>query len=115
MTGYSPFQLIYGHDVRGPLEVLRDNWLDGNVSDHTLVDWVANMKAQLADCSVIAGDRTAVAKCRMKTYFNKHCTKSVDFALGSMVLVRKVLMKYSGRYLLLPGRFQYPIVQEKRE
>ena len=45
------------------------------------------MKAQLADCSVIPGDRTATAKCRMKTYFDKqHCTKS-DLALGSMVLV----------------------------
>ena len=111
-TGYSPFQLIYGHDVRGPLEVLRDNWLDGNVPDHTLVDWVANMKAQLADRSVIAGDRT---KCRMKTYFDKHCTKSVDFDLGSIVLVRNVLMRYSDRYLLLLGRFSVPNSPRKRE
>ena len=30
ITGYSPFQLIYGVNVRGPLEVLRDHWIDGN-------------------------------------------------------------------------------------
>ena len=25
-TGFSPFELIYGHDVRGPLEVLKETW-----------------------------------------------------------------------------------------
>lgn len=26
--GYSPFQLIYGHKIRGPLKVLKECWLD---------------------------------------------------------------------------------------
>ena len=33
VTEFSPFQHIYGHDVRGPLEVLCGNWMDGNNND----------------------------------------------------------------------------------
>ena len=31
--------LIYGFNVRGPLEVLRDNWVDDGLSDSFLMDW----------------------------------------------------------------------------
>jgi len=26
VTGFSPFELLYAHDVRGPLEVMKDTW-----------------------------------------------------------------------------------------
>ena len=48
-TGYSPFQLIYGFNVRGPLEVLCDSWIDGDVlsvllligfSKSKLISWI---------------------------------------------------------------------------
>ena len=29
VTGFTPFELIYGRDVRGPLELFKQSWLDG--------------------------------------------------------------------------------------
>ncbi|XP_069945022.1 uncharacterized protein [Cherax quadricarinatus] len=31
-TGYSPFELIFGHNVRGPLRVLKEGWMGEDVS-----------------------------------------------------------------------------------
>ena len=52
VTGYSLFQLIYGHNVRGPLEVLIDGWVDGEVTEYNLIEWVKNMKINLMDLRV---------------------------------------------------------------
>ena len=40
ITGFSPFELIYGVNVRGPLEVHRDNWLEGDAPDSSLIEWI---------------------------------------------------------------------------
>ena len=29
ITGFSPFELLYGHNVRGPMEILRELWAGG--------------------------------------------------------------------------------------
>ena len=88
VTGFSPFQLIYGFNVRGPLEILRDNWVDGCVAETTLIDWVEQLKMNLMDFSVIAGDRSALAKCKMKVLYDKSSKPNTSFSPGSMVLVR---------------------------
>ena len=88
VTGFSQFQLIYGFNVRGPLEILRDNWVDGCVAETTLIDWVEQLKMNLMDFSVIAGDRSALAKCKMKVLYDKSSKPNTSFSPGSMVLVR---------------------------
>ena len=85
MTGFSPFQLIYAFDVRGPLEALRDNWIDGNALDHTLIDWVEQMRTNFKDLAVIAGDRTALAKVKMEGAHDANVSSLPNF---SMFLVR---------------------------
>jgi len=65
-TGFSPFQLIYGFNVREPLEIRQDNWTDGCVAEHSLIDWVKQLKVNLMDFFVIAGDCSALVKCNMK-------------------------------------------------
>ena len=82
VTGFSPFQLIYGFNVRGPLEILRDNWVDGCVAETTLIDWVEQLKTNLMDFSVIAGDRSALAKCKMKVLYDKSSKPNTSFSPG---------------------------------
>ena len=103
-------------NVRGPLEVLRDSWIDGNVPECTLIDWVQQIKTNLMDFSIIASDRTALAKCKMKSNYNKHSHSVIDFPVGSMVLVRtpglssKLDDAWSGPYEVL--RLVTPVTWE---
>lgn len=41
--GFSPFELVFGHTVRGPLKLLNENWLTEK-SDLNLLDYVSYFK-----------------------------------------------------------------------
>ena len=56
VTGFSPFQLIYCFIVR----------IDGGNPDSSLVVWVEHLKHTLADFSVVACERSALSKLKMK-------------------------------------------------
>ena len=62
VTGFTPFQLNYGYDVRGPLEALCENWIEGTIPDCNLIEWVERMKANILDFSTMACNHTALAK-----------------------------------------------------
>ena len=40
-TGYSPFELLYGREVWGPLDVIREMWESPQVDDESVLSYVA--------------------------------------------------------------------------
>jgi hypothetical protein len=41
--GFSPFELVFGHTVRGPLKLVKEKWLDEH-TDLILLDYVSKFK-----------------------------------------------------------------------
>ena len=46
-TGFSPFELLYGRSVCGPLDVLREAWKAEEKSDESVVSYVFAMRERL--------------------------------------------------------------------
>ena len=45
--GFSPAELLYGRELRGPLKVLRDAWLDPDESSVDVSDYIRNLKGKM--------------------------------------------------------------------
>ena len=43
-TGFSPFELLYSREVRGPLDVLKENWESGQRSSESVIGHVLQMR-----------------------------------------------------------------------
>ena len=92
VTGFSPFSLMYGRDVRGPLQFLKTSWLEGEVDVCSVGDWIVSVKAKMGEMAAIVSDRELQAKAKMKTFYDRSASLKT-FSEGDMVLVRRPLLK----------------------
>ncbi len=49
ITGFAPFELMYGHRVQGPLDVLRDGWTEEESSQLPVAAHVIRMRDRLEE------------------------------------------------------------------
>ena len=85
-TGFSPFQIIFGKPARGPLDVLREGWLEGEVQE-VHVEWVNKLSERLKEMMQVVCEKERLAKERMKKHYDKNA-KLREFNEGALVLVR---------------------------
>ena len=85
-TGFTPFQLLFGRDVRGPLSLLKSQLTGQITGSRTVVDFVENLKAKLHAAWELAARNDSDAKRKSKTYFDKKA-KLRSFGVGDQVLV----------------------------
>ena len=110
-TGFSPFELLYGRAVRGPLAVLRDLWEDKNLSDdnRSSFQYVIELKDKLSESAQLASRNADISAGRYKCYFDVR-SQNRTFQAGDEVLVllpdnrSKLLMAWSGPYRVLECR-----------
>ena len=46
--GFSPFELVFGHTVRGPLKLLKETFLSDDDSSLNLLQYVSDFKNRLS-------------------------------------------------------------------
>ncbi|KAL1250723.1 hypothetical protein QQF64_018519 [Cirrhinus molitorella] len=105
--GFSPAELVFGHTVRGPLKLLREQLLLEKELPVTVCDYVSQMRQRLHQVGEIAKSNLALKQVLMKERFDRNCVTR-SFQPGDLVLV----------LLPLPGsapqaRFSGPYVVEK--
>ena len=85
-TGYSPFQLLFGRDVRGPLSLLRSQLIGETTGSRLVVDFMERMKNRLHLAWKTAKENDEEAKRKSKNYQDKKACRRI-FNCGDQVLV----------------------------
>ena len=105
--GFSPFQLIFAHEPRGPLKLVKEQLMSDDSSEPpNLLDYVSNFKEKLHEARELAKENLQRAQAKMKSLFDTK-TQERSFEVGQKVLVFLPLQhdplkaKYFGPYKIL--------------
>ncbi|XP_061176104.1 uncharacterized protein LOC133185059 [Saccostrea echinata] len=116
--GFSPFELVYGHEVRGPMKILRELWTK-EVADsevRTTYQYVVDLKERLEDTCRIARENLQKSSMKYRKYYNKGA-KNRQMSKGEKVLIllptasNKLQMQWKGPYEIIEkvGKIDYRI------
>lgn len=103
-TDFSPADLVFAHNVRGPLRLLRENWLNES-KPKNLLDYVSSFHYNLHCVCELATQHLSAAQSKMKGWFDKKAMvrqfKSGDKALVFLpVTGSSFKARYSGPYVI---------------
>ena len=106
-TGFSPFELLYGRTIRGPMHILRQLWTKEETTqeEKTKAQYVVDLRNRLEETCKLAYESTKTAKASAKRYYDK-TAKRRTFKEGNQVLLllpsknNKLEMEWQGPYLV---------------
>ena len=84
--GFSPFELVFGHTVRGPLKLLKEKFLSDEDSKLNLLEYVSRFRDRLSSACDLLRHNLQTAQSEMKFRYDK-CTRQRHFHPGDKILV----------------------------
>ena len=84
--GLSPFEVVFGHNVRGPLDVLRESWEEANINPEHIGEWLSKTRGKLYSAWGMVRENLIKAQTKMKAMYDFK-SKSRQFHKGDSVLV----------------------------
>ena len=105
--GFSPFQLVYGHEVRSPLVMLKEQLTSGKPLV-TVEEYVRKFRERLVSAKKLASEHLKAAQRKMAAWYNRNAV-SREFQVGA-----KVMMLLPGKGRVTESRFGGPYSIVKR-
>ncbi|XP_042611929.1 uncharacterized protein LOC122144820 [Cyprinus carpio] len=108
-TGYSPFELLYGRQVRGPLDVLKEAWEADNGSEHiNILSYVIKMREKMDSMVEMVRSNMTNAQQQQKQWYDQS-SRSRTLSPGQKVLL---LLPTSDSSLLAKWQGPYEVVRK---
>ena len=117
-TGFSPFELLYGREVRGPLMILRELWTneDTDPETKTTYQYVMDLREKLENTCQLVQEQLKKSHSLYREQYNKKA-KSRSFKIGDEVLLllptdrNKLLMHWKGPFKVVGrvGKLDYKV------
>ena len=103
--GFSPFELVFGHSVRGPLKLLKEKFLSNDETPLNLLQYVSDFRNRLSRAYEVARSNLKTSQGKMKARYDNHVIDR-KFKLGDKVLAllpipgRPLQARYFGPYTI---------------
>ena len=114
--GFSPFELVFGHLVRDPLKLLKENWLSDDTESLNLLDYISKLRNRLKRACELAQRNLKNSQSKMEMLYDRKSQNSVfkpdDKVLVLLSVMGKTLQaRYHGpcRVLKRVGGLDYVI------
>ncbi len=104
-TGFSPFELLYGRQPRGVLDVIREAWEEGPSNSRNEIQYVMDLRAKLHTLGRLSMENLLQAQDKQSRLYNR-ATRERQFTPGDKVLVllptssSKLLAKWQGPFVV---------------
>ena len=109
-TGFSPFELLFGRSVRGPVSLLQEVWTDDSGDDEdakSVYAYIFELKNIMSEMIQVAMENTKKANVKNKVLFDRKA-RNRSFSKGDSVLV---LLPSSTNKLLAEWKGPFPVVE----
>ena len=104
-TGFSPFELLFGCDVRGPLDVISESWQAQEKSEESVMSSVLSAREKLQDMAELLKNSMERAKDNQKRWYDKDARLRVFKPGDEVVLLptsqEKLLAQWHGPYQIV--------------
>ena len=103
--GFSPFELVFGHSVRGPLKLLKEKFLSNDETPLNLLQYGSDFRNRLSRACEVARSNLKTSQGKMKARYDNHVIDR-KFEPGDKVLAllpipgRPLQARYFGPYTI---------------
>ncbi len=120
-TGFSPFELLYGRQPHGVLDVLRETWEEGPMGSKNEIQHVLDLRTKVHTLGQLSMENLLQAQDKQSRLYNRG-TRLRNFAPGDKVLVllptssSKLLTKWQGPFEVTRrvGDLNYEVIRTDR-
>lgn len=104
-TGFSPFELLYGRHIRGPLAVLKEEWEEPSTCQNSVLSYLLDTREKLRTMAEYAIENETKAKQRQKFYYDRKA-RDRKIEVGQKVLIllpthtSKLLASWKGPFIV---------------
>ena len=120
-TGFSPFELIFGRDVRGPLDVLKEGWSTQREEEDSIVEYVSKVRERIQFARELVLENTQKSQVAQKQWYDRKA-RDLKLKTGDQVLVllptstQKLHAQWQGPYTVKRpvGKVTYEVTMPER-
>ena len=115
-TGFSPFELLFGREVRGPLDVLKEEWEASEKCKESVITHILEIRERMEAMQEVVKENAEEAQKRQKRWYDR-TARDTELKPDDKVLVllptstNKLLAQWKGPYKVIRkiGKVNYEI------